>query len=75
MLSNFEKNEYFLLEEDIYSNAIKERKSFENISQIPEDIVNELIQKMMFNDHFLEGFKTFDKKRKYTNGKRGFSVS
>ena len=63
LLSNFEKNEYFLLEEDIYSNAIKERKSFENISQIPEDIVNELIQKMMFNDHFLEGLKTFDKKR------------
>ena len=62
LLSNFEKNEYFLLEEDIYSNIIKERKSLENISQIPEDIVNELIKKMMFNDYFLEGFKTLDKK-------------
>ena len=63
MLSNFEKNEYFILEEDSYSNAIKERKALENISQIPEAIVSELIQKMMFNDQFLQGFKTFDKKR------------
>ena len=63
LLSNFEKNEYFILEEDSYSNAIKERKALENISQIPEAIVSELIQKMMFNDQFLQGFKTFDKKR------------
>ena len=63
LLSNFEKNEYFILEEDSYSNAIKERRSLENISQIPEAIVSDLIQKMMFNDQFLEGFKTFDKKR------------
>ena len=63
LLSNFEKNEYFILEEDSYSNAIKERKALENISQIPETIVSDLIQKMMFNDQFLQGFKTFDKKR------------
>ena len=63
LLSNFEKNEYFILEEDSYSNAIKERKALENISQIPEAIVSDLIQKMMFNDQFLQGFKTFDKKR------------
>lgn len=63
LLSNFEKNEYFILEEDSYSNAIKERRSLENISQIPEAIVSDLIQKMMFNDQFLEGIKTFDKKR------------
>ena len=63
LLSNFEKNEYFILEEDSYSNAIKERKALENISQIPETIVSELIQKMMFNDQFLQGIKTFDKKR------------
>ena len=63
LLSNFEKNEYFILEEDSYSNAIKERKALENISQIPEAIVSDLIQKMMFNDQFLQGIKTFDKKR------------
>ena len=63
LLSNFEKNEYFILEEDSYSNAIKERKALENISQIPETIVSDLIQKMMFNDQFLQGIKTFDKKR------------
>ena len=63
LLSNFEKNEYFILEEDSYSNAIKERRSLVNISQIPEAIVSDLIQKMMFNDQFLEGIKTFDKKR------------
>lgn len=63
LLSNFEKNEYFILEEDSYSNAIKERQSLENISQIPEAIVSDLIQKMMLNDQFLQGIKTFDKKR------------
>lgn len=60
LLVDVEKNEYFILEEDTYSNVIKDIKALEDIESNLDNFVGELIRKIKDNNHFLEDYQTYN---------------
>ena len=60
ILLDIEKNEYFMLEEDTYSNVIKDIKALENIESNLGNFVGDLIRNIKENNHFLEDYQTFN---------------
>ena len=63
VLTDFEKTNYFTLEEDAYSKVVKELNILDEMAKSPSNVVKEFMLKMKFNDQLLNKIKNYFEKQ------------
>ncbi len=59
LIKSFEKNDYYMLQQDTYSKTINNAKYLSKVSQRPEDLVSELMRQLKLNDQFFSEYKKY----------------